>query len=77
MMVKIESEPISDSVRELLAAFERLTGRDQRDFLTEISRRADDLDLPPLDEETLNRIAAEAFLEYDAREAADAPSRSE
>jgi hypothetical protein len=29
-------------------------------------------DTPPLDEETINRIADESFLEYDAREAEDA-----
>jgi hypothetical protein len=48
---------------------------DQREFLSEILRRIKDLESPPLDEETINRIADESFLEYDIREAADAQGR--
>jgi hypothetical protein len=76
-MLRTESESASDSVRELLGAFDRLTEPDQREFLTEILRRTGGLEFPPLDEETLTRIAEESFLEYDAREAANALGRSE
>jgi hypothetical protein len=72
MTVEIESVSMSDPVRDLLGAFDRLTEHDQRDFLSEILRRTKDLELPPLDEETINQIADESFLEYDLTEAADA-----
>jgi hypothetical protein len=32
------------------------------------------MDNPPLDDETIDRIAEESFLEYDAREAVDVES---
>ncbi len=72
MTAKFNSVAISEPVRDLLGAFDRLAEPDQRDFLVEILRRTQDLELPPLDEETINRIADESFLEYDIREAADA-----
>jgi len=71
------SSSTSEPVQDLLRAFSGLTEPDQRDFLTEILRRAHDLELPPLDEETICQIADAAFLEYDIREAADAQSRPE
>jgi hypothetical protein len=72
MTDEIDSVSMSEPVRDLLSAFDRLAEQDQRDFLWEILRRTKDLELPPLDEETINRIAEESFLEYDIREAADA-----
>jgi hypothetical protein len=76
MMATDNSQSLSGPVRDLLGAFERLTEDDQRDFFSEIMRRTKDLEWPPLDEETINRIADESFLEYDNREAADAQGRS-
>jgi hypothetical protein len=75
MTVQIDPISMSEPVRDLLGAFDRLTEREQQDFLSGILRRTKDMQLPPLDEETINRIADESFLEYDIREAADAQSR--
>jgi len=72
MTAEVDSVSMSEPVRDLLGAFDRLTEHEQRDFLWEILRRTKELELPPLDEETINRIADESFLEYDIREAADA-----
>jgi hypothetical protein len=62
----------SEPVRDLLGAFDRLTEPDQREFVSEVLRRTSGFEWPPLDDETINQIADEAFLEYDKREAADA-----
>ena len=70
-MLRTQSNSAIDSVRELLGAFDRLTETDQREFLVEILRRTGELEFPPLDDETLTRIADESFLEYDAREAGE------
>jgi hypothetical protein len=67
-----ESVSMSEPVRHLLGAFDRLAECDRREFVSEILRRAGELEWPPLDEETIDRIADESFLEYDIREAADA-----
>jgi hypothetical protein len=75
-MAGIDSDSLSGPVRDLLRAFDQLTDDDRRDFFSEIMRRTKDLEWPPLDEETINRIADESFLEYDNREAADAQGRS-
>jgi hypothetical protein len=40
-----------------------------KELSNDVDRHAD---VPPLDDETINRIADESFLEYDAREAEDA-----
>ena len=72
MTGRSDSVPMSEPVRDLLGAFDRMAEPDQREFVSEILRRTKDLELPPLDEETINRIADESFLEYDIREAADA-----
>jgi len=66
-----DNASMSEPVRDLPGAFHRLTECDQRDFLSELLRRTRDLECPPLDEETIDRIADESFLEYDVREAAD------
>jgi hypothetical protein len=61
-----------DQVQNLIRAFDRLTEGQQREFATEVLRRTRDLEWPPLDDETIDRIADESFMEYDVREAADA-----
>ncbi|MGC1721054.1 MAG: hypothetical protein WA746_18885 [Isosphaeraceae bacterium] len=65
---------MSTAVRLVLEAFERLGASDKREVLDEIIRRSRDLDWPPLDDETIDRIADEAFLEYDLREANEGKS---
>jgi hypothetical protein len=62
----------TDAVQSLLSAFDHLTAEEQREAASEILRRTSDLELPPLDDDTINRIAEESFLELDSREAADA-----
>lgn len=62
---------MSAAVQQLLNAFERLSEDERRDALIELLMRADQLEYPPLDNETIDRIADEAFLEYELREAAD------
>jgi len=62
----------SDGVQGLFGAFDRLTADEQREAAFEILRRTRELELPSLDDETIDRIADESFLEYDIREAADA-----
>jgi len=53
----------------VLESFDRLSSPEKREVLDEILRRVRDVDWPPLDDETIDRIADEAFLEYDLREA--------
>jgi hypothetical protein len=72
MIVRVESESMSNSVRELLGAFDRLEEPDRQDFLSEVLRRTRDLKCAPLDDETIDRIADQSFVEYDIREASDA-----
>jgi hypothetical protein len=62
---------MSEQVKYLISAFDRLTESDQREFAAAVLRRTRDLRLPPLDDETIDRIADESFVEYDVREAAD------
>jgi hypothetical protein len=62
------SVPTGEPVRNLLDAFDRLAEPDRREFVLEILRRTREMDWPPIDDETIARIAEEAFLEYDARE---------
>ena len=69
-----EEVEMSSAVQGLILAFDRLTPEEQHEATCEILRRARELDLPPLDDETIDRIAAETFREYDAREAADGES---
>ena len=68
-----DSADMIDQVQNLIMAFDRLTEGQQREFAAEVLRRTRDLKWPPLDDETINRIADESFLECDIREAADAP----
>jgi hypothetical protein len=60
-----------DQVQSLIMAFDRLSEGQQREFAVEVLRRTRDLQWPPLDDETIDRIADESFIEYDIREAAD------
>jgi len=55
----------------VLESFDRLSSKEKREVVDEILRRTHDLDWPPIDEESIDRIADEVFLEYDHREAAD------
>jgi len=59
----------SFAIQDLLSSFDRLTEKEQREAAVEILRRTPGLELPFLDDvETIDRIAVESFLEYDARE---------
>jgi hypothetical protein len=62
---------MSEQVKHLISAFDRLTESDQRVFAAAVLRRTRDLSWPPFDDETIDRIADESFIDYDAREAAD------
>ena len=62
----------SDQIQSLITAFDRLTEGQQREFAAAVLQRIRDLEWPPLDDETIDRIAEESFMEYDIREAADA-----
>ena len=66
-----DSSSMSDQVQSLIKEFDRLTEGEQRDFVVEVLRRTRDLQWPPVDDETIDRIADESFVEYDVREAAD------
>ncbi len=65
---------MSSAVQSLIDAFDQLTSDERREAAYEILRRAQLTDHPPLDDETIDRIADESFLEYDAREAVDVES---
>jgi hypothetical protein len=66
-----DPECMSTTVQLVLESFDRFKASDKREVLDEIIRRSRDVDWPPLDDETIDRIADEAFLEYDLREAND------
>jgi hypothetical protein len=66
-----DSADMIDQVQSLIIAFDRLSEGQQREFAVEVLRRTRDLKWPPLDDETIDRIADESFIEYDLREAAD------
>ena len=68
-----DSADMIDQVQSLIMAFDRLSEGQQREFAVEVLRRTCDLKWPPLDDETIDRIADESFIEYDIREAADGP----
>ena len=55
----------------VLESFDRLSSQEKREVLDGIIRRSRSLDWPPLDDEAIDRIADETFLEYDRREAND------
>ena len=66
-----DSAEMIDQVQSLIMAFDRLSEGQQREFAVEVLRRTRDLKWPPLDDETIDRIADESFIEYDIHEAAD------
>ena len=66
-----DSAEMIDQVQSSIMAFDRLSEGQQREFAMEVLRRTRDLKWPPLDDETIDRIADESFIEYDIREAAD------
>ena len=53
---------MSEQVKHLISAFDRLTESDQRVFAAAVLRRTRDLSWPPLDDETIDRIADESSL---------------
>jgi len=63
---------LSAAIQGVLSAFDRLSAEEQCEAACEILRRTRELDFPPLDDETIDRIADESFVLYDAREAANA-----
>jgi hypothetical protein len=63
---------MSTAVREVVHAFQALSVDDQRVAAAVILQLLPLLEYPPLDDETLDRLADESFLEYDRDEAADA-----
>lgn len=67
---------MSTAVKKLVDDFRSLSAQDQRDAVAMILDLSGILENPPLDVETLDRLAAESFLEYDECEARDAESRA-
>ncbi len=67
-----DSSEMIDQVQNLIMAFDRLTEAQKREVAAQVLRRTRDLEWPPLDDETIDRIADESFIEYDIRESADA-----
>jgi hypothetical protein len=65
---------VSTTGQVVLDSFDRLSSSDKREVLDEIVRRSRDVEWPPLDDEAIDRIADEAFLEYDLLEASDGKS---
>jgi hypothetical protein len=65
---------VSSAVQALIDAFDQLTSQERREAVDEILRRAQGTDYPPLDDEAIDRIADDSFLEYDVREAVDVES---
>jgi hypothetical protein len=65
---------MSEAVQELLNSFDRLPEPDRWEAFCQIMRRSQELEYPPLDDETLAQIADETFLMYDAEETADGQS---
>lgn len=70
--VSCSTARLTDAVQALLGSFDRLSVDERYAFSVEILRRTLDRDVPPLNDDALDRIAAESFQEYDQREPADA-----
>ena len=60
---------MTQAVQQLLNSFDRLPKTDQHAVFCEILKRTDEVNDSPLDDETLNRLAEERFLDLDAEEA--------
>jgi hypothetical protein len=63
---------MSTEIESILQSFERLSMPDKREVASEIIRRSLSLDLPPLSDDELVRIANELFVSLDQNEADDA-----
>ncbi|MDR3618512.1 MAG: hypothetical protein P4L85_04110 [Paludisphaera borealis] len=62
---------MSSDVQLVLDSFDRLATQEKREALAELLLRTREIEWPPLDDEAVDRIAAESFLEYDRDEAND------
>ena len=62
---------MSTDSQHLLNSFDALPPQEQREVVSELLRKAALWDSPPLTDDDLARLADEAFLELDRREAAD------
>jgi hypothetical protein len=60
---------MSTEIESVLQSFERLSMPDKREVASEIIRRSLSLDLPPLSDDELVRIANELFVSLDQNEA--------
>ena len=65
---------MSSAVQAIIDAFDQLTAQERREAVDEILLRARSIDYPPLSDETIDRIAEESFLDYDARGAVNVQS---
>ncbi len=65
---------MSSAVQAIIDAYDRLTSEERREAVCEILRREKLADYAPLDDETIDRIAEDSFLEYDASESVDVES---
>jgi len=59
---------MSTAVQGLLATFERLTTEERQEAFVELLRRTRALEYPPMDDETIDQIPDDSFLQYDGRE---------
>ena len=62
---------MTQAVQELLNSFDRLPESERLEALAEILKRTQEMEYPPLDDETLAEIADETWQMYDADEAAN------
>ena len=62
---------MTSTVQTFLESFQRLTEDERREATREILHLTTEVDNGLLDDEAFDRLAEEAFLEYDVREAAD------
>jgi hypothetical protein len=69
---KSEPAEMTTQVRDFLESFDTLSELDKRELATEILKRSQMLDVPPLTDVQLLSAAEETFLELDRREAHNA-----
>jgi hypothetical protein len=62
---------MTQAVQEFLRLFDCLPEPERRDAFYEILKRANEIEYPPLDDETLAQIADENFQRIDAEEATE------
>ena len=62
---------MSSDSQQVISSFEALPFVEQREVMAELLRKVAHWDSPPLTDDELVRLADEAFLELDRREAAD------